>query len=183
MIESCYQTAREILSKVGRSATPKVSESLFGISHGELIGDGMFATNHGSVLGVCHSDLSGFLADENSFRFGTPGLLREQAEDTRFSHLLIDVGAFRAGPWIGADSGAYPNLSEEIFDAGRIFRASGRIVILLRRPSYVPGIAYPRIESTSTCLFNEIPEVDLEEGATQSSVWRMLHQFSSKPEN
>lgn len=177
MVDTNEQSVHFILDKVGRSSTPDVPTSPFGLTLGQLIGDAAFAKKHGTVLFLGGNDLRGFLNERVETRPAVPGLLGEQSDDARFSHLIIDTAAFAAGPWLGSDSGAFRELSEEIFEAGRVFRATGRIVILLRRPDFSPGEAFARIESTATCTFDNIPGIDFEEGARQSKLWISLQDF------
>lgn len=170
---------RKLTANLGRASTPTVPSSSFGITNLSVIGKAATAPEKNSALVVGGRELLSQWPQYLPYRAAVPGLAQEQAEDENFSAMVIEVSAFSEGLWLGADSGSYLTMSEEIFEAGRKFRATGRSVILLNSGSHTLGTAFPRIESTSTINLSEVPPEDLEEGAAQSSLWNFLVSFLS----
>lgn len=162
----------KVLATVGRASTPPVKPSSFGITRGALIGlDEHQAHAHAVVVGA-HDLLTELPAGVEAV-CGVPGLLLEQVRLPRVRTLVIDWRAFTAGPWLGANTHAALSLTEELFEAGRIMRASGRQVIGIPvRPFLGSGDA--RILSTCTVDMTKVPAVDLEEGAPQGALWTAL---------
>lgn len=161
-----------VLATVGRASTPPVKPSPFGITRGALIGIAEHQAGAHTVVVGAHDLLPELPRSAEPVR-GVPGLLREQMRLPLVSTLVIDWRAFSAGPWLGANTHAALGLTEELFDAGRILRASGRQVIgIPARPLLGSGDA--RILSTCTVDMTRVPAVDLEEGAPHSALWTAL---------
>lgn len=164
----------KLLESLGRASTPPVKRNNFGLDFGDFLGPAMFPKGPNSSLVVGAPGLFTSWPSDNEAVCGVPGLIKEQANHTNFSRLIIDAEAFYTGPWIGADSGGQRHLAEEIFEAGRIFRASGRSVFYLSSPHHGPEFDNAYVRSTSTVDLGNVPEEDLEEGAPQSSLWEYL---------
>ena len=103
-----------------------------------------------------------------------PGTAISQAKQNHIRSLLIDTDAFDQGPWISADNGGNRPLAQEIFDAGRELRAKGSIVYWLGNPIRPDQTDTKWLKSTSTVDLHNIPQVDLEEKAPQSDLWKFL---------
>lgn len=166
-----------LLDKLGRASTPVVPISKMGITLGKLMGTGVPSDcRELCVLMV------GRRLEPNVRRagytpiVGVPGLLVEQAQDTQVAVLLIDECAFDSGTWLGADIGVSRVLGEEIFEAGRQLRATGRPVYFVPHPQRNDGVDLAYIRSTSTAIVGAIPEIDLEEQATQTPLWREIFE-------
>ena len=164
----------KLLESLGRSSTPPVKKNAFGLDFGNFLGPAMFPSSPNASLVIGTPALFDAWPSDNEAICGVPGLIAEQAANTQFSRLIIDAEAFYTGPWMGADSGGQRHLAEEIFEAGRIFRATGRSVFYLSCPVHGPEFDNAYIRSTSTVDLGDVPEVDLEEGAPQSSLWDYL---------
>lgn len=161
-----------VLTAIGRASTPPVPESPFGISRGRLM---HLPWTHADVRAIVVGSAS-LLARVRSAvpaAAGIPGVLPEQVDLPGIEALIISWDAFDAGPWLGANSHAARGLTEEIFEACRRLRASGRLVLgLPERPLRSTGDA--RLLSTCTADLTDLDPVDLEEGATQSPLWTAL---------
>lgn len=161
-----------ILAAVGRVSTPKVPTNPFGLTRGALLG---VPDTHAGVTAVVvgGQDLVRRVAAVTPAVQAVPGALPEQVDVPSVTTLVIDWEAFRAGPWLGANTHAAAGLKEEIFEAGRRMRATGRLVLGLPvRPLVATGDA--RLLSTCTQDLTRIPDVDLEEGAPSSPLWEVL---------
>lgn len=170
----------QLLELLGRSSTPPVKKNSFGLSFSDFLGERMFPMSKNSTLLVASLPILDEWPEESPFVLGVPGLLAEQASHKSFSRLVIDEAAFNSGPWLGADSGAQHHLAGELFEAGRIFRASGRAVLFVPSPSEGPKFDSAYLRSTCTGDFSEIPTEDLEEGAPQSNLWSFLSLLVEK---
>ncbi|WP_237200110.1 hypothetical protein [Rothia nasimurium] len=169
-----------VLNRLGRSSTPAVPETPFGITLGQLIGT-QVQTN-GTVLIIGTSELFRFLSSRNiQCTLAIPGTTAEQAADTNVVSLLIEADSFYKGAWLGADNGTSSFLVEEIFEAGRLLRARGGLVYLIPSKRHRRGPAYLKIESTTTTNLDEIPEIDLEEQAPQSIFWKSILEYLDSP--
>lgn len=161
-----------VLTAIGRAAAPPVPKIDNGPSLGALTGANRLV-DPGSVLFIGTAALADRIQEHRSAVPGVPGMLTEIAANPSVETLVVEGQAFRTGPWIGADDHQSRHLAEEIFEAGRIFRARGG------QAWFVPtaelrGSLSARVLSTFTARLDDIPEDDLEEGATQSKLWSAL---------
>lgn len=158
-----------VLTLIGRASTPPVPETPFGISRGALMD--LPATHADTrVVSVAEPVLTRRLQEQIPTRAGVPGLLTEQVSLPGVSTLVIDWAAFGGGPWLGANTHSASSLIEEIFEAGRIMRATGRLVLgLPLRPLTATGDA--RLMSTCTVDMTAVPADDLQEGAPLTEAW------------
>lgn len=161
-----------VLTLIGRASTPPVPETPFGISRGALMD--LPATHADTrVVSVAEPVLTRRLQERIPTRAGVPGLLTEQVSLPGVSTLVIDWAAFGGGPWLGANTHSASSLIEEIFEAGRIMRATGRLVFgLPLRPLTATGDA--RLMSTCTVDMTAVPADDLEEGAPMTEAWMIV---------
>lgn len=166
-----------LLESLGRSSTPDVPASSFGITLSDLVKGGTGPTADNNLILLTTRNFKEFVKGNLSFVSGIPGMLTEQAEDKYVSHLIIEAKIFDEGPWVGADSGAFSNLREEIFEAGRKVRARGGLVILIPSLHRTPGIDYPRIESTANTILGSIPVSEFEENARNSKIWNLCQAY------
>ena len=169
-----------LLELLGRSSTPPVKKNSFGLGFGNFLGEAMFPKMENASLLVASSQLKELWPKETPFVFGVPGLLEEQAHHENFSRLILYEEAFYSGPWLGADSGSQRHLAKELFEAGRIFRASGRAVLFVPSPTSGPKFDSSYLKSTCTGDLSNIPSEDLEEGAPQSDIWNFLSLLVEK---
>lgn len=174
-----HDSVHALLSRLGRSSTPAVKESTFGISLGKLVGLHASPESPEKLLAVAPCEAVKQLQSQVSVIFGSPGLLREQASSGQISYMVIDCTAFDSGPWLGADNGGNTHLAEEIFDAGRQIRARGGVVFIVTPPARIGGPDFARIFSTSTVDILDVPEEDLEEDAPQSALWQAVQQLAT----
>lgn len=166
----------KLLTRLGRSSTPDVKENQAGLTYGSFLESAIQPQHPDSSLVIGSDTLwSRWPADAPAVH-AMPGSLTGQAENLSFSRLVIDAEAFRSGPWLGSDTGGNQHLADEIFEAGRIFRATGRFVLWLPGQG-AEGFSTARIRSTSSVDLSSIPEVDLEEDAPQSSMWNVLTEI------
>lgn len=175
--------AKSILARLGRASTPEVEKSNFGISLGSLTK----ISEHcrGSVLIISKPETFRSLSNPDNYVFGVPGMLVEQANNLSIEYLIIDAESFDEGPWLDADNGGNMHLSEEIFSAGVALRTRGAVVFFIPRPSHRKnknGSEIPRIISTSTLDLSNIPELDLEEQAPQSTLFEEWSCIARKRE-
>lgn len=161
-----------VLTLIGRASTPPVPETPFGISRGALMD--LPATHADTrVVSVAEPVLTRRLQERIPTRAGVPGLLTEQVSLPEVSTLVIDWAAFAGGPWLGANTHSASSLIEEIFEAGRIMRATGRLVLgLPLRPLTATGDA--RLMSTCTVDMTAVPADDLQEGAPLTEAWTIV---------
>lgn len=161
-----------VLAALGRASTPPVKDSPFGITRGGLMGLAG-AQGHARTVVVGSSPLLKQIQQVSPAVAGLPGVLVEQVDLELVDTLVIDWDAFLAGPWLAANTHAAFALMEEIFEAGRRMRATGRLVLgLPRQPLLASGDA--RLLSTCTVDVSAVPLVDLEEGAPQTPLWDVL---------
>ncbi|MEJ5998046.1 hypothetical protein [Corynebacterium sp. H130] len=166
-----------VLANLGRASTPTVKQSKFGITLGQLIPLNQEQLTQGRYLVVGSNSFWDFVGERADFVPGTPGLLAELAGERQFDALIIETGAFDEGQWLGADNGVARALAEELFEAGRVMRATGRNVFMVRDKNHFEGADYAYIQSTFTVRLHDIPEVDMEEQAPQSAVWDLLVRY------
>lgn len=170
----------QLLELLGRSSTPPVKKNNFGLGFRDFLGKCMFPASENSSLLVASEQMQNDWPEGRPFVLGVPGLIAEQAAHKDFSRLIIDEAAFCHGPWLGTDSGSQHHLASELFEAGRIFRASGRAVLYVPAPNDGPKFDSPYLRSTCTVDFSDIPSEDLEEGAPQSEIWNFLSLLVAK---
>lgn len=162
----------QVLSAIGRASTPPVKESPFGITLNALT-DVHLSQAEVRAIVVGAPALVRRVEGVVSAAPGVPGMLTEQVTLPLVDTLVIDWDAFLAGPWLAANTHAAFALMEEIFEAGRRMRATGRLVLgLPRQPLLASGDA--RLLSTCTVDVSAVPLVDLEEGAPQTPLWDVL---------
>ena len=161
----------QVLHRIGRASTPEVPTSPFGITLGQLLALPT-RVDHGAVVIGAQRTIEAVQAVVPTL-IGLPGALRDQVSVEGVDALVIEWSAFSGGPWLGANSHAAHALSEEIFDAGRILRSAGALVYGLP-PALVESSTDARLLSTCTVNLREVPDVDLEENATQSPLWEAL---------
>lgn len=163
-----------VLARIGRASTPSVRESPFGITLGTLLSLPRAVQAPAAVV-LAPASVREALASVCTVITGVPGVLRDQVAIDGVTALVIDWAAFDAGPWVEANSHGARALSHEIFDSGRIMRASGRSVYGLTRGAMESSTdAY--LLSTCTVDLRDIPAVDLEEQAPQSGLWNELRR-------
>lgn len=163
-----------VLARIGRASTPPVKESPFGITLGKLIGLPGTVDAPAAVV-VAPPSTREALSEVCRVITGVPGVLREQVAIDGVTALVIDWAAFHGGPWIGANTHGARALSHEIFDAGRLMRASGRSVYGLTGGAMESSTdAYLR--STCTVDLRDVDPFDLEEQAPQSTLWHTLNE-------
>lgn len=172
-----------LLARLGRSSTPEVKQSPFGITLGSItkINEDIA----GNILIVSNQETIKSVRNPEVYTFGVPGMLVEQAKDTSFEYLIIDANAFNDGPWMGSDNGGNKHLADEIFNAGSTMRARGAMVFYIPRArgqNYMNGPEILRLISTSTVDLSRVPEVDLEEQAPQSELWEEWIEIARKRE-
>lgn len=170
-----------LLSRLGRSSTPEVKNSPFGITLGSITN--INELNPGDVLLISTHATIRELSDPHKYAFGVPGMLIEQAQDHRFKYLIIDSEAFDQGPWLGSDNGGNKHLADEIFTAGGLMRKRGAIVFFIPRHQEQKannGPEIPRIMSTCTVDLSDIPELDLEEQAPQTQLFNDWTEIARK---
>lgn len=167
----------QLLHQMGRSSTPPVPDSDFGITRLHLV-FGSGNADATEILTVAGSALLERLRSVAPASAGIPGMLAEQAGQPSVVCLIIDELAFHQGPWLGAASGAYHRLAEDIFEAGRVVRARGGNVLYVPAPGLGVGADLPRIRSTATDVITEIPEDHFEENAPQSAVWQVCTDYA-----
>lgn len=172
-----------LLARLGRSSTPEVKKSPFGITLGSItrINEDI----PGNILTVSNPGTISSVKSPENYTFGVPGMLVEQAKDVSFEYFIIDANAFDNGPWIGSDNGGNKHLADEIFNAGSTMRARGAMVFYIPRSrdqSFLNGPEIPRLISTSTVDLSRVPEVDLEEQAPQSELWEEWIEIARKRE-
>lgn len=161
-----------VLAALGRASTPPVKDSPFGITRGGLMGLAG-AQGHARTVVVGSSPLLKQIQQVSPAVAGLPGVLVEQVDLELVDTLVIDWDAFRQGPWLASNTHAAVSLKEEIFEAGRRMRATGRLVLGLPvHPLTATGDA--RLLSTCTVDLTAVPAADLEEQAPQSAVWQVL---------
>lgn len=169
-----------ILKKLGRSSTPPVPNTPFGVTLDQLIGTNIDQVGTNLIIGT--PTLENYLKNQNiAFTMATPGTAIAQASDERVISLIIEADAFHNGLWLGADNGTSGSLVDEIFESGRHIRARGGIVFLIPSKTHRRGPAYLKIESTTNTNLTEIPEVDLEENAPQSLFWNSILSYINSP--
>lgn len=159
-----------LLAKLGRASTPPVKKSSFGITLKGMLKPAE-ATAPSSIL-VSTPESFHALPEPAGYQFGIPGVITEQAAQDCVTRLVIDAMAFHSGPWLGTDNGGNKHLADEVFEAGRLIRARGGIVMFLPDPSTTAGPELARIRSTATIDLSRIPEEDLEEEAPQTVDWQ-----------
>lgn len=162
----------QVLKRVGRASTPPVPTTPFGITRGALL---KIDQTHAKceVIIVGPPALVACLGQAARVAPGVPGALTEQVSMPNVTTLVIDWRAFSAGPWLAANTHAAKSLANEIFEAGRIMRASGRPVLgIPHRPFLHSADAY--LFSTCTVDCTAVPLDDLEEGAPHTRLWEAL---------
>ena len=166
-----------VLTAIGRASTPPVAKIENGPSLGKLTGAGL-QIESGAVLCIGLEDFTHLVQKHRSVVQGVPGMLCEIASNPLIETFIVEGRAFQSGPWIGADDHQSRHLAEEIFEAGRLLRARGGQAwfVPTSRPT---GSMSARVLSTFTARLDTIPEVDLEEEATQSSLWAELVELTS----
>lgn len=173
-----------LLSRLGRSSTPEVKNSPFGITLSSITNINELSL--GDILLISTHDTIRNLNEPHKYAFGVPGMLIEQAQDQRYRYLIIDSEAFDQGPWLGADNGGNKHLADEIFTAGGLMRKRGAIVFFI--PRYQDhkgnnGPEIPRIMSTCTVDLSDIPDLDLEEQAPQTQLFNDWTEIARKRES
>lgn len=171
----------ELLRSLGRASTPPVKESRFGLDLHSLLQDPN-GSGVPDALAVAAPATLALLREPLDVEAAIPGAAALQAQRTQATVLIIDEEAFDAGPWMGADSGVGRQLADEIFEAGRIFRETGRSVLALASPQRSQGPNWRLIDATTTQWMNQIPDTDLEEHAVQGRVWGELCRITAMRE-
>src|SRR5699024_10990206 len=161
-----------VLTAIGRAAAPPVPKTDGGPSLGTLTGIGRHV-EPGSVLCIGSEGLIRCIQAHRPVVPGVPGMLCEIAANASVETLVVEGRAFRTGPWIGADDHQSRHLAEEIFEAGRLLRARGGQAWFVPTAE-LTGSMSGRVLSTFTARLDDIPDVDLEEGAAQSILWTAL---------
>lgn len=162
----------EVLTAIGRAAAPPVPTTDNGPSFGALTGVCRYV-EPGSALVIGTPDTANRIRKQRSVIVGVPGMLAEIASNPSVETFIVEGQALRYGPWLGADDHQSRHLGEEIFEAGRLLRARGGQAWFFTTAE-LRGTMSARLLSTFTAHLGEIPEVDLEEGATQSTLWTTL---------
>ncbi|OIR42917.1 hypothetical protein [Corynebacterium sp. NML120713] len=172
---SAASNLNDLLRHLGRAATPPVRESNFKITlHDLIFADKYIQDSKDSILVITSRKMVANWSATTPFEVAMPGSTISQAKQHHIRYLLIDTDAFDQGPWISADSGGNRPLAQEIFDAGRELRAKGAIVYWLGNPTRPDQTDTKWLKSTATVDLHNIPEVDLEENAPQSDLWKFL---------
>ncbi|WCE40630.1 hypothetical protein PGC08_02735 [Brevibacterium sp. BDJS002] len=166
-----------VLTAIGRASAPPVAKIENGPSLGNLTGAGM-QIESGAVLCIGSEEFIHLVQKHRSVVQGVPGMLCEIASNPLIETFIVEGRAFQSGPWIGADDHQSRHLAEEIFEAGRLLRARGGQAWFVPT-SHPTGSMSARVLSTFTARLDTIPEVDLEEEATQSSLWAELVELTS----
>lgn len=161
-----------VLANLGRAAAPPVRTNPFSLTRAGLLGVAEEQSGARVVVVGPRFLLKAVSAAAPAVP-GVPGVLPEQVDLPSVDTLVIDWRAFAEGPWLGADTHAAHSLTEELFEAGRRMRATGRMVLAIpRRPLTASGDA--RLLSTCTLDLTGIPAADLEEGAPHPPLWDVL---------
>lgn len=167
-----------LLAKLGRASTPPLKKSSFGITLNGMLKPAE-TTTPSSIL-VSTPESFHILPEPATYQFGIPGVLSEQAAEDCVTRMVIDAAAFHSGPWLGTDNGGNKHLADEVFEAGRLIRARGGVVMFLPDPSTTDGPEIARIRSTATVDLSHIPAEDLEEKAPQTGDWQYWATMSKK---
>lgn len=168
----------ELLERMGRASTPPVPAAKSGITLAELLNVECAGGDEPKILFVGSKQLFSALIQAGfPAVWAVPGAAVIQAQPRTIHTMIIENAAFDEGPWLNADSGGKRPLAQEIFDAGRLLRARGALVFYLPTFKRPIGIDELFIKSTATVDLAKIPAEDLEEGASQSSLWRFLVGF------
>lgn len=171
----------KVLGALGRASTPDVAQSNFGITLGQLLGI-EFTHRDSEVIVVGSELLLTTLGAVARCMRGIPGLLPEQVSLPHVYALVIDWDAFDHGPWLGANTHTTKSLSDELFEAGRLLRARGKMVLGIPRRA-CKGTADAYLLSTCTVDLTNVPDVDLEEGARNSSLWDTALAYTQSTRN
>lgn len=166
-----------VLTAIGRAATPQVAAVADGPSLGRLT---QLAMNirPGSALVISAPEIVRIVRTMRPTVLGIPGMLAETAALPEIELLIVDAKALGYGPWLGADDHLSRHLAEEIFEAGRLLRARGDQAWFIPN-GVLAGTMTDRLLSTFTAHLGEVPDEDLEEGATQSQLWTQLVSSAS----
>lgn len=171
-------TNRErVLSALGRASTPAVPTDDGGPTLTGLTGmlDGI---EPDSVLLIGPDPIADLIAQFRPVVRAVPGMTAELAAQSAIGCLVVDARAWRSGPWLGTGTHQSKHLGEEIFEAGRLLRARSGPALLVPDPAAEAGTMVERLRSTFTADLAAVPEIDREEGARQSPMWRALVELS-----
>lgn len=165
-----------VLTAIGRAAAPPVRATDDGPSLVTLTGAGQ-RVEPGSVLFIGSTHVAARIRDQRPVVPGVPGMLVEMATNRSVDTFVVEGDALRHGPWLGADDHQSRHLAEEIFEAGRLLRTRGGQAWFIPTAN-LRGTMAARLLSTFTAHLGEIPDIDFEEGATQSRLWTALVELS-----
>lgn len=169
------QEARQLLLKLGRASTPGVARNPYNIQLSKLVGGAAISADSDSVLVIsADRSLENNLGNQGlTVVVGLAGCLEEQTSNPQVSHFIVDTASFEKGPWIGTANGSNHHLAFEIASAAQKMSKTGRLSILIERPSFTNSVEANYLKKFfSVCMPDYAKELT-EEGADQTSIWNI----------